>query len=591
MTIKTEKELVKKVHLPNKTKHQSFIDAIDESLYSGVRNGVFHLYTEDKEPLDGRSITVNSQRVINFGSCSYMGLETDPRLKQGVIDALNIYGTQFSSSRAYLSSGNYLELEDLMAKIFDAYIQISATVTLGHFSNMPLFIEENDAVILDQRVHASVQVNALALKPRGIHVELLRHNRMDLLEERIKDLRSKHNKIFYCIDGVYSMFGNLPDIKAIEDFQKKYPQFYLYADDAHGMSWTGKHGRGYVLSEMEMNEQTILVTGCAKGFGVSGGVLVYNNKEMARKIRTCGNSLVFSGPINPPMIGALIASAKIHLSDEIYTMQDELKTLIDYANSYAEEIGLPVVMKSQTPILFIAVGKPKTGYELCKRLIKEGFYLDLGIFPGVPIKNTGLRITITRHHSKEDIKNALDAVKHHYPLAFEAVGENIGAAHEFFGNMIPDHLRVATKEIIETTSDNYVIEEYNTIQDIPVDIWNQYLGGRGTIDWSYLEFLESAFKDNPEKENNWEFIYLIVKDKNTGTILAMTYFTVTICKDDMLSPSKVSAQVEQKRTKDKYYLASKSLMMGSLLSEGLHLYYDRKNNDWKKILKNGFRTS
>ena len=53
---------------------------------------IIHLYTED-ETLNGREITVNGQKVVNFGSCSYLGLEMHPKLKQGAIDAIQKYGT------------------------------------------------------------------------------------------------------------------------------------------------------------------------------------------------------------------------------------------------------------------------------------------------------------------------------------------------------------------------------------------------------------------------------------------------------------------------------------------------------------------
>ena len=47
-------------------------------------------------------VTLGGQPLVNFGLCSYVGLEIDPRLKQGAIDALSRYGVQFASSRAYV---------------------------------------------------------------------------------------------------------------------------------------------------------------------------------------------------------------------------------------------------------------------------------------------------------------------------------------------------------------------------------------------------------------------------------------------------------------------------------------------------------
>src|SRR5688500_11893617 len=88
--------------------------AVDEILSAGVRRGLLHNDVED-DVLDGRHVTVHGQRLVNFGSCSYLGLETDPRMKAAVRLAVDRYGTQFSSSRAYASAPLYREAEQELA--------------------------------------------------------------------------------------------------------------------------------------------------------------------------------------------------------------------------------------------------------------------------------------------------------------------------------------------------------------------------------------------------------------------------------------------------------------------------------------------
>lgn len=44
------------------------------------------------------------------------------------------------------------------------------------------------------------------------------------------------------------MYGDAAPVKEIEKLLNKYDNFHLYIDDAHGMSWTGKNGCGYVRS-------------------------------------------------------------------------------------------------------------------------------------------------------------------------------------------------------------------------------------------------------------------------------------------------------------------------------------------------------
>ena len=50
----------------------------------------------------------------------------------------------------------------------------------------------------------------------------------------------------------------------------------------------------------------------------------------------------------------------------------------------------------------------------------------------------------------------------------------------------------------------------------------------------------------------------------------------------MLALESVSVQIEEKRKSDPYYLTSKTLTMGSMLTEGHHYFIDRNNLKWKE---------
>src|SRR5580704_4162563 len=64
---------------------------LDTALAEGILRGLGHLTAED-EQLGGRLVTLRGRRQINFGSCSYLGLETDLRLKNAACDAVARYG-------------------------------------------------------------------------------------------------------------------------------------------------------------------------------------------------------------------------------------------------------------------------------------------------------------------------------------------------------------------------------------------------------------------------------------------------------------------------------------------------------------------
>jgi 7-keto-8-aminopelargonate synthetase-like enzyme len=401
-----------------KTRYEQVLDTIDEVTNISANLGIAHIEVEDYE-LDGRSIRVKGKDVLNFGSCSYLGLEKHPKIIEGVIDAVKRYGSQFSSSRAYASVTLYTEAERLLEEIFEKPIILSPTVTLGHLSSIPVLIGDKDAVILDMQVHACVQTPCQLLKARGVHVEMIRHSRMDILEERINELKQSYDKIWYMADGVYSMYGDYLPLNDLYRLLDTYEQFHLYVDDAHGTSWTGKNGSGYILSQKPFHPRLILMEGLAKSFGAGGGVLIFNDEKQKRRVRNCGGTLIFSGPLQPPMLGAIIASAKIHLSDEIKIHQMELQKRIDYFVETCKSFKLPLIGESNSPIFFIGVGKPGVGYNMVTRVMNKGFYINLSVFPSVPYKNTGLRIPLTVNHSFEDIYNLLSVVAEQLPFALK----------------------------------------------------------------------------------------------------------------------------------------------------------------------------
>jgi 7-keto-8-aminopelargonate synthetase-like enzyme len=566
-----------------KTRTNKFIDTIDECLTNGVNNGIFQVSLEN-DTFNGRDVTIDGKSVVNFGSCSYLGLEVDERLKQGAIDATIRYGTQYSSSRLFSACNLYDEVEDLFSKIFGHPSILAATTTLTHLGALPILVQDDDLIILDHQVHGSVQLAVQVVKARGTKVEMIKHNNMNMLEDLIKENPNKYNKIWYMADGLYSMYGDFAPLKDITALLEKYGNFHVYIDDAHGMSWAGKHGAGYVLGQMPLHPKMVLSTSLAKGFGTGGGVTVITDAEMRRKIVTCGSSYTFSGPVQPPMIGASIASAKIHLSDEIYTLQHNLTERIELTRSIIDQYELPLVLPSASPIFYIGLGLPRVGYNMVKRLLNEGFYTNIGIFPGVPVKCCGLRLAITNGQTKDDIKNVLDAFHHHFPRVLEEEGQTVEDISNNFNLPFEETKKRYFAVSEPKTASVFDIQHETTIHNIDKELWDELLGDNGTFDWEGCRFIEETFTDNPEPENNWKLHYLIIRDTESKKPILATYFTEILCKDDMVAPASASQKIEELRKENKYFLASKVIMMGSLLSLGDHLYIDKDSQCWKEAV-------
>lgn len=563
-----------------KINHNNSLDTIDDLFTDAKQQGIMHLLT-DIDKMSDRKLFISNKELLNFGTCGYLGLELDQRLKNGAIEFVQRFGTQFSVSRAYLTSGINIQLESYLSQMYEGspVIVFSSTST-AHISVIPTLIKHDDSIILDQQVHMSVQTAAQLLRQKGVPIEMVRHSNMEMLERLIQQLCKTHKKVWYMIDGVYSMFGDLPPMDDLLYLLDKYEQLHVYVDDAHGMSWHGKNGTGYLYSKAAKHPKIILVTTLAKGFGVMGGLAVFPDEETCRKVRIFGGPLGYSHPLTPALIGSAIASAKIHLSDEIYLMQNELRESIIYCNQLLEKTELTVVSNPLTPIYLIGLGQPKVGYNMVKRMLDEGFFVNPAIFPAVSIKNTGLRFTITRHVQKKDIEALVEAMVYHYPKALQQEDRTIEDVRKAFKVESKSAVALPENTTINNRNSELTLRVEKSIQSVDKSEWDKLLGENGSFDWEGLLSLEDAFKNNPKPEENWDFYYFIIRDKNKQPVIA-TFFTSSIFKDDMLALEGISIQVEERRKEDPYYLTSKTLTMGSMLTEGNHYYINRNHPLWK----------
>ena len=553
------------------------LDLIDDVAKEGLKRGIGLLRAED-EVLDGRSVRIRSQDRLNFASCSYLGLELDERLKAGAIDAVERFGTQFSASRAYLSAPLYEELEQRIGQMTGGHCVVTPSTTLAHFVALPLLVGEDDAVILDHQVHHTVQMVMPQLRQIGASIEFLRHDRLDQLEERVRALAGSHRKIWFLCDGVYSMHGDLAPMPSLRRLLASYEQLHLYVDDAHGVSWYGENGRGIALEGLPERDRCVVALSLNKAFSAGGGALVLPNEELVQRMRSLGGPMFFSGPLQPPVLGAAIASARIHMSDELESMKQELRDRIRYANQVGEELDLPFANRCEVPVRYVALGRSSVTMDMTQQLLERGFLANCAAFPAVPAKGSGLRFTVTRHQRMEDIRAMLETVAELLPGILEANESSREEIERHFQLAPAEKPRRRRSDLAPARSEvarEVSVQCEKSIRAIDREEWDRCLGARGSFSWEGLRMLEDVFgpgaqaEEDKDSVDRWDFFYYIVRDETKQPVLA-TFFTSALMKDDMLESADVSRRVERARESDPRFLVSRVMTMGSLLTEGDH---------------------
>lgn len=558
--------------------HNDIVDTINNTVSQAKQRKISHL-TFGGETWEGRFLFIENRKMVNFGTCGYLALESHPRLNKDSREFIKSHGTQYSISRAYATAQTNLELEAKLSELFDGRKNIVfSSTSIAHISVLPIVVKPTDAIIMDQQAHVSMQTAAQLVKNKGVPIEVVRHSNLEMIERKIKKLRDKHDKIWYIMDGVYSMYGDIAPLHELNELAEKHPSLHFYVDDAHGMSWCGTNGSGAVFDTFKSNEKTLLVTTMAKGFGSVGGIVVFPNDAFFERVSCHGGPLAYSHPIIPAVIGASCASAQIHLSDEINQLQEQLQERIRYCNQLLAETDIPILSSPQTPIYFLGTGQPNVGYNLNRRILDEGFYVNIGLFPAVPVKNTGLRFTITNHHTFEDIEEFVKALAYHYPRALEEEGKTINDVRKAF-RMGPLDQPNANRN---DSSFEMELIMHHSITEVDKERWRACFPDPGNATWDALYYLEKSFQGNELEEDNWKFYYLFITEGDE--VVLATYLTSTIMKDDLVLSANVSASIEKMREENKYYLCSKTLLMGSLCTEGEHLFVNWQHPNWRKAI-------
>ena len=331
----------------------------------------------------------DGHEFINMCSCSYLGLDTHPKILQGAIDALHKHGTLLISTSRLRIHLSYIEqVEAALSELFDA--KCITTLSCGSASSgiLPVLASGHltggtqPLMIFDKNCHFSMN----HIKPvcgDETRVITCKHNDVEFIEEHCK----QGGPVVYVADGAYSMGGHTP-IKELLELQEKYG-LYLYFDDSHSLSVIGDTGAGFVRSHMdEVSERTIIVASLGKAFGATGGVVMMNEKTNLKLIERFGGPLGWSQSINVAAMGSIMASIDIHKSPELGQLQSKLRQNIQLFDDTIPTINADTPL----PIRVVPIPSPEHAVECSKFIFDNGFYSSAVFFPIIAKGTAGLRV-------------------------------------------------------------------------------------------------------------------------------------------------------------------------------------------------------
>jgi 7-keto-8-aminopelargonate synthetase-like enzyme len=355
-------------------------------------------------------------QLTEFMSCSYLGLDQDRRIMASAAD-ITQYGVNFAVSRTRMRIETSLILEKLLNKIFLGHCVTFTSLHLVHLGMIPLLasgempsypIKRNGPLfILDKTAHASMQINQGLMQQFG-EVNRIDFNHSHKLEEQLQLAQTTKRTPIIIADGIGSMGGKVP-IQSIFKLAGEYDA-YVYLDDAHGVSVYGIHGCGYVLEELGyFHPRLILAISLSKAFGAHGAAVVLPTIHDENLTREFCIPYVFSNPLPATIINSAIAAANIHLTDEIYTLQNSLQSKISYFDkelAYSAIKSKIINYQTSSPIRGIFIGEENKAIEITDKLRSQyQLAVTAAMYPTTAKGKAILRITLGADHQLGEIEN------------------------------------------------------------------------------------------------------------------------------------------------------------------------------------------
>ena len=360
-------------------------------------------FIKHDSPLTDKSF-MDGQWVLNFGSYNYAAMSGRREVSEAAIDAIRKYGTSASGSR--LLAGEKTLTQELEKEIADwKHAEDCLVLVGGHSTNVTFvgnFVGPDDLVLYDRYIHNSV---AEGCRLSHATARPFPHNDPKALDRILSTRRDKFAKVLICIEGVYSMDGDIAPVPEFIAVKEKYGCF-LMVDEAHSTCVIGKTGAGVdEYFGLKGDEIDIKMGTLSKGLGACGGYLC-GSRHLIECMRYTLPGFVFSVGISPALAAAALESVRLMRRDP--SIMENVRRNVACFMEEAKKHGFRMGLAGQTSVLPVIVGSDDDAVALSNAMRGAGVFVPPAVYPAVPRGEARLRFCVTAAHQPEQIREALD---------------------------------------------------------------------------------------------------------------------------------------------------------------------------------------
>jgi len=369
---------------------------------SAIGKNPFNVVME--EVLGPTRALIKGRETVLAGTHNYLGQTFEPTAIQAAKEALDHDGTGTTGSR--VANGTFAGHKKLEKDLADYLgMEHCLVFSTGYAANLGaiagLVDRAQDVVLIDADCHACIY-DGCGLS--GAETVRFRHNDPESLDKRLSRLDPKYNGKLVCIEGMYSMYGDVAPVKEFLEVAHKHGAMLL-VDEAHSFGVYGETGKGVCEAEGVMDKVDFYTGTFSKALAAIGGFLASNHPE-AEYIRISSNPYRFTASPSPATIasaGAALANIKAHPE-----IRGKLWENAKRLHAALTQYGLRLAA-APAPVISVLLPTREDAFEAWSFLLDQGVYVNMAIPPGTPGKDSLLRLAVSSAHTAEDIDRLVTA--------------------------------------------------------------------------------------------------------------------------------------------------------------------------------------
>ncbi len=342
---------------------------------------------------------------IDFSSNDYLGLATDPRMKQAILEGVNP-APRFASTGSRLLSGHD-EVWTVLEHDFARWVGAEAALyfTSGYCANMGLLnalLSPEDVVFSDSANHASLIDGIRLAKCRRV---IFPHLDLNFLESELRHDVSVTGARVIVLESIFSMEGDRAPLADLAALAERYGA-ELIVDEAHAIGVRGPHGSGCVAEAGLSARVLATVHTCGKALA-SAGAFVCGSHNLRRFLINRARTFVYNTGL-PPYFASQV-SAGMNLAMESDSERDRLIELSAFLRNELRRNGFDAA-QSDSQIVPVILGPNAAAVNFAEYLKARGFGVRAIRPPTVPAGSARLRLSLTAKHSEEILANLVAAM-------------------------------------------------------------------------------------------------------------------------------------------------------------------------------------